>query len=121
MSLLILADEGTSGYLVRDLRAQGYEIEWVAEINPGIPDEDVITLAKEKDQVLITEDKDFGEWVFAHQVRGLTIIFLRYEKEDYPEVLKFLLSLLDEFDQFEREDGYEFITINRNKVRRRKI
>lgn len=27
---------------------------------------------------ILTEDKDFGEWVFAHHVQGLSVLFLRY-------------------------------------------
>ena len=32
-------------------------LEWVAEINPGIRDEEVIALAKQKEKVLITKTK----------------------------------------------------------------
>ncbi len=81
-------------------------------------DEDIIALAKQNSQVLITEDKDFGEWIFAHQLSGLTIIFLRYEKEDYDIILSFLRSALK---TIEADEKNEFITINKNKIRRRRI
>lgn len=91
------------------------------EAAPGISDEEVIALAKEKKQVLITEDEDFGEWVFAHRAQGLTIIFLRYGKEDYPAVLQYLAGLLRQLESAPGSAGNEFITINKNKVRRRRI
>lgn len=81
-------------------------------------DEDIIALAKKNCQILITEDKDFGEWIFAHQLPGLTIIFLRYDKEDYDTILSFLKSALK---SIEVDGKNEFITINKNKVRRRRI
>jgi len=121
MSLLILADEGLNGNIVRELREKGFNVDWILEIEPGISDEKIIELAKERHRSLITEDKDFGEWVFAHQIEGLTIIFLRYAKDDYPKVLKFLIELLKELEERPLSTGNEFITINRNKVRRRKI
>lgn len=81
-------------------------------------DEDIIALAKQNSHVLITEDKDFGEWIFSHQLSGLTIIFLRYDKEDYDTIFSFLKSALK---TLETEEKNEFITINKNKLRRRKI
>jgi predicted nuclease of predicted toxin-antitoxin system len=71
---MILADEGLNGKLVRDLRKEGLRVEWIKESNIGMRNEDIIALVRQNKQVLITEDKDFGEWVFAHQLSGLTIM-----------------------------------------------
>lgn len=115
---MILADEGLNGNLVRELRIEGYEIVWVKESMSGMSDEDIIAMAKLGKQVLITEDKDFGEWIFAHHISRLTIIFLRYDKEDYNTILSFLKSALKTIEAGKK---HEFITINKNKVRRRVI
>lgn len=115
---MILADEGLNGNLVRALREDGYKIVWIKETNAGMNDEDVITLAKQNSQILITEDKDFGEWIFSYQLTGLTVIFLRYDKEDYNMILSFLKSALK---TIEADGKKEFITINKNKIRRRRI
>ena len=115
---MILADEGLNGNLVKALWEEGYRIDWIKEINFGMDDEDIIALAKQNSQVLITEDKDFGEWIFAHQLSGLTIIFLRYDKESYDIILSFLRSTLK---TLENDGKNEFITINKNKIRRRRI
>ena len=115
---MILADEGLNGNIIRTLRADGYQIVWIKESNIGMADEDIIALARQNSQVLITEDKDFGEWIFAHRLSGLTIIFLRYDKEDYNTILSFLLSTLK---TIEADEKNEFITINKNKIRRRII
>lgn len=71
---MILADEGLNGKLVRDLRKEGLRVEWIKELIIGMRDEDIIALARQNMQVLITENKDFGECVFAHQLSGLTIM-----------------------------------------------
>lgn len=115
---MILADEGFNGNLVRALREDGHEIVWIKETNAGMTDEDIIALARQNSQILITEDKDFGEWIFSHQLSGLTIVFLRYDKEDYDTILSFLRSALKTLESDEKN---EFITINKNKVRRRII
>lgn len=43
-----------------------------------LADENVIQLALRYDYILLTEDKDFGEWVFAHHIQNLNVLFLRY-------------------------------------------
>ncbi|MPR36185.1 DUF5615 family PIN-like protein [Salmonirosea aquatica] len=115
---MILADEGLNGNLVKALRGDSYEVIWIKELNAGMADKDIIALARKNNQIIITEDKDFGEWIFAHQLTATTIIFLRYDKEDYDAILAFLLTTLK---SLEIEKSNEFITINKNKVRRRKM
>ena len=72
---MILADEGLNGKLVKALREEGHQIGWIKETNAGMADEDIIALARQNSQILITEDKDFGEWIFSHHLSGLTVIF----------------------------------------------
>lgn len=118
---MILADEGLNGDFVLQLRANNFDVEWILELNPGISDEAVIKFAKKDKRILITEDKDFGEWVFAHKIRGLSIIFLRYEKQDFEQISKFLNQIVGEYVNKKEDKNYHFITINKNKVRSRKL
>lgn len=118
---MVLADEGVNGNIVRELRKLELQIDWIQEIRPGISDEQVIEFAKKNRKILITEDKDFGEWIFAHKIKGLSIIFLRYEKSDLDTVTTFLKQLILQINQEELIEPHQFITISKNKVRRRKI
>jgi predicted nuclease of predicted toxin-antitoxin system len=52
---MILADEGLNGNLVRALREEGYQVIWIKETNAGMDDENIISLARQNSQVLITE------------------------------------------------------------------
>lgn len=61
-----LADESCDFAVVRALRAAGHDVRAVAEAMPGGDDEDVIALAARDHRLLLTEDKDFGQLVFAH-------------------------------------------------------
>jgi predicted nuclease of predicted toxin-antitoxin system len=115
---MILADEGLNFNLIKALRSEGYSVEWIQDVQVGMADREVIAFAKDKGSILITEDKDFGEWVFAHHISGLTIIFLRYDKEDYMTILSFLKLTLKTIELGVKK---EFITINKNKVRRRQL
>ena len=121
MSATILADESVNGHIIKDLSQAGISIEGIMDLAPSISDREVIELATSSNQILITEDKDFGEWVFSHGINGLTIIFLRYEKADYELIIGCLTELLDESQLIKLNKENEFITINKNKIRRRKI
>ena len=59
-----VADEGIDRQIVERLRRDGYEILYVAEMEPSISDEEVLNRANERGALLITADKDFGEMVF---------------------------------------------------------
>ena len=115
---MIIADECVNGKLVTALREVGYEVNYISEIDSGIPDIEVLKTSEKLKGVLITEDSDFGEWVFAHKITSVTIIFLRHEKEDFDTIQKYLLESLKET---EKEGVTQFITINKNKIRYRRI
>ncbi len=73
-----LADESCDFAVVRALRAAGYDVLAVAERARGAHDEDVIRLATNERRILLTEDKDFGQLVFAAGKETCGVIFIRY-------------------------------------------
>ncbi|MBC7891170.1 MAG: DUF5615 family PIN-like protein [Sphingobacteriaceae bacterium] len=115
---MIVADECLNGKLIAALEQAGYELTAISRTSGGIDDLRVLQTAERLNAVLITEDSDFGEWVFAHHLTNVTIVFLRYDKSDYPIILKFLL---DSLKGIEKSEERLFITINKNKIRFRKI
>lgn len=67
---MILADENIHSYIIKALREAGFTIISISESSKSIKDGQVIQLALQHDYLLLTEDKDFGEWVFAHHVNA---------------------------------------------------
>jgi predicted nuclease of predicted toxin-antitoxin system len=62
--LNFLADESVDGQIVERLRRDGHNVLYVAEMEPGITDDQVLEKANENQALLMTIDKDFGELVF---------------------------------------------------------
>jgi predicted nuclease of predicted toxin-antitoxin system len=60
----LVADESIDAPIVERLRQSGHEVMFVAELDPGLHDEAVLALANDRDALLLTADKDFGELVF---------------------------------------------------------
>ena len=73
-----LADESCDFAVVRALRAVGHDVKAVAEVALGATDEVVLELALHERRVLLTEDKDFGQLVFAAATSTSGVIFIRY-------------------------------------------
>ena len=60
----LLADEGVDRPIVKHLRDAGFTVLYVAEMEPGISDDEVLNQANQHNALLLTADKDFGELVF---------------------------------------------------------
>lgn len=83
---MILADENIYSYIIKSLREAGFNVLSVSESSKGIKDDQVIQLTLQNNYLLLTEDKDFGEWVFAHHVKDLSVLFLRYSFCEFQEI-----------------------------------
>lgn len=73
----ILADESVDGPIVERLRQEGYAVIYVAELTPGISDEEVLQQANADAALLITADKDFGELVFRNGLIHAGVVLMR--------------------------------------------
>lgn len=62
MPVDLVADENVDFRIVKALRSKGFQIVSILQNYRGLPDKQVLEVAKQHDAVLLTEDKDFGEW-----------------------------------------------------------
>ena len=78
MKLNLLADENVDQQVVNLLRADGHDVLYIAELDPGIRDEEVLGQANRRQDLLLTADKDFGELVYRQQriLEGVILIRL---------------------------------------------
>lgn len=73
----LLADEGVDVAIVRRLRSDGHDVEYVAELAPGVTDDEVLSRANDAGRLLVTVDKDFGELVFRLGSVSIGVILIR--------------------------------------------
>lgn len=76
--LRFLADESCDFAAVNALRADGFDVLSVAQTSSGATDERVIELALLECRVLLTEDKDFGQLVFAAGRKSVGVVLMRF-------------------------------------------
>ena len=73
----LLADEGVDRAVVQRLRQDGHDVVYVAELSPGVTDEQVLRQANDRSALLLTADKDFGELVFRQGRAHQGVVLLR--------------------------------------------
>jgi len=73
-----LADESCDFSVVRALRADGHDVLAVADAARGAKDPEVVRLARDEGRVLLTEDKDFGWYVYAAGEGGIGVVLIRF-------------------------------------------
>jgi|SRR5579863_6660239 predicted nuclease of predicted toxin-antitoxin system len=73
-----VADESCAASVIRALRATGHDVIAIADIAKGSTDEQVLERAVNEERVLITEDHDFGNLVYARGRASTGVILLRF-------------------------------------------
>ena len=90
-----LADESCDYVVVRRLRSVGFDVLAVAEEFPGASDLEVLRRAVDERRLILTEDKDFGEWVFAHREETYGVILIRFPgniRSELPNAIELLIT-----------------------------
>jgi predicted nuclease of predicted toxin-antitoxin system len=110
-----LADESCDFMVVRALRAAGHEVEAIAERSPGMIDSDVLALAADEGRILLTEDKDFGQLVFARIREHSGVILVRYPARGRADLGRAAVAMVNELG-----DGllHAFVVLQPGRIRR---
>jgi predicted nuclease of predicted toxin-antitoxin system len=73
-----LVDQDVYKLTVDKLKELGHDVVTVKELGMArASDEDLITVAREQNRILVTRDKDFGEFLFFKDKISAGVIFLR--------------------------------------------
>jgi predicted nuclease of predicted toxin-antitoxin system len=115
---MIVADENVERYWIEWLRGLGFEVFSIQENHPGISDRQVIEIVATLQGILLTEDKDFGELVFAYGYKEVAIVFLRYDQPKYDTVQGQLLKAISTWYQTTIP---VFVTVTAHKIRITKL
>ena len=73
-----LADESCDFAVVRALREEGYDVLSILEVCPGAQDRYVMELTVREGRILLTEDKDFGRFIYLEGMSKVGVILLRF-------------------------------------------
>lgn len=112
----LLADENLPHAAGAALAADGHDIEWVSDTEPGANDLRVLALARDSQRVLVTFDSDFGELVFRRGVAPpRAIVYLRL----HPILQEDVVALVR--DALSTDPDGAFVVASKEGVRRRRL
>ncbi len=115
---MIIADENVHAAIIKALRENRIDVISIQEEYSGMKDEQIIQLSKDMNRIILTEDKDFGEWVFAHKVKEISVLFLRYSIDEKDKIILTLINLIHQRGELLFN---KFTTVTINKIRSREI
>ncbi len=115
---VFVADESVDFNLVTHLRYKGLSVFSIQEEAASLKDNLVLKLAAEKNAILITEDKDFGELLFKLKLPHTGILLLRIEdmaSEQKHDLVFYFIT------KFSSQLSHNFSVIKQGKLRIRKL
>lgn len=108
---ILVADESVDGRIIVELRKFNFDVYSIAEEQPSLSDAQVLNIAFEREALLLTEDKDFGELTFRLKLPNKGILLIRLDKfEDKPLVAEIVQKYYNELVN-------RFSVLSNNKLR----
>ncbi len=115
--LKFLVDENLGFALAKWLENKGFDVNAIILTMAGSSDEDVLEKAFSENRILITNDKDFGEKIFAKKMQHCGVILLRLQIETKENKIKVLENLLkSNIDNL----SCNYIVVTESKIKIRK-
>lgn len=114
--MLFLADERCDFSVVRALRTAGHDVRAVAELAAGSDDSMIMEMAVREQRILLTEDKDFGQLVFAYSHQSCGVIFIRYPADARKSLPKAVVTFCGQVEAGAEIAG-SFVVMSLGRVR----
>jgi predicted nuclease of predicted toxin-antitoxin system len=111
-----LFDQSADFRLISHLRDLGHDVVAISRQYPhGLPDEDVLAIARKERRILVVADQDFGELIF-HQHRAHNgVIFFRLPGVTLQSKIDHLTSVLADYTAHLQRG--EFIVVTPGRIR----
>lgn len=113
---ILLADENVHAGIIARLRESGFEVISIRETMGGASDREVLQKANSMSAILVTEDSDFGELIFSHDIPAIGVVYLRYAWSELDRIVNALITVLST-----KATRGSFFTITPQKIRERKL
>ena len=111
-----LFDQSADFRLIPHLRELGHDVQAISRNYPhGLPDEDVLAIAREEERILVVADRDFGELIFHQELAHAGVVFFRLPGATLQTKIEHLDKVLNEHME-ELEHG-EFLVVTPGQIR----
>lgn len=115
----LIADESLDNGIIQLLEKNGFQVYSISKHHQGIGDDEVLALSVGRKELLITEDKDFGELTIRFNKENVGIVLIRANGLSTDERFEMLHGLLGQYG--EELKRYFTVLDSNNAVRMRKL
>jgi len=109
-----LADESCDFRVIKALQAAGHDVMAVVDVAPGSDDGAVIEMATREHRTFITEDRDFGQLVYASARTTAGVMLLRFPARARGELPAIVVDVVARYGEKLRE---RFVVVQPGRVR----
>ena len=111
-----LFDQSADFRLIPHLNKLGHDVQVVSRnYPPGLPDEDVLEIARIEQRILVVADRDFGELIFHQRLPHAGVIFFRLPGATLQNKIEHLNTVLVQHSD-DLKHG-EFIVVTPSQIR----
>jgi predicted nuclease of predicted toxin-antitoxin system len=111
-----LFDQSADFRLIPHLLQLAHDVQTISRnYPPGLPDEDVLAIARQEQRILVVADRDFGELIFQRGLVHAGVIFFRLPGAQLQTKREQLTTVLEEYDE-ELARG-EFLVVTPGRIR----
>ncbi|MEN7549109.1 DUF5615 family PIN-like protein [Rapidithrix thailandica] len=112
---MIIVDENIDQRTIELLRRKNYEVYAIRERHYGASDHQIAEICASLHGIFMTFDINFAEYLFAHQIKGLSIFVLQQTPPS--EDLQLLATAESLFDEFREKIGAYLVCITPKEIR----
>ncbi len=111
-----LLDQSADFRLIPHLRQLGHDVQVISRNYPhGLPDADVLAIARKEQRILVVADRDFGELIFHQGLAHVGVIFFRLPGAPLQAKIEQLTTVLTDYAA-ELKRG-EFLVVTPGQIR----
>ena len=95
----LLMDVGVGKKVDLWLLNHGYNVKRARDINPRMPDHEILRMAVTEGRMVVTMDKDFGDLVYNSGQPHAGVLLLRLEDANSDEKIKVVKAILEKYSE----------------------
>ncbi len=96
-SLRFLVDVNVGVAVVGSLRDSGHDVVFAGDLDWGMPDINLLSVARQERRIIVTMDTDFGELVYHSQRPHAGVLLLRMSDATRDEKIAVVQEILDRY------------------------
>ena len=112
----LLIDENIHRKIIVALREHNFSLVSIQESFSGIEDTKILELSLNPEQVVITQDSDFGELIYKNNFRTFSVIYLRFTPIELASIISILLDFLKQTTAEKLKGKFVVLTVKKKRV-----